>query len=223
MDILPKNAAQSIGRFGAAAQNALEIARFGGLQSDVQEASPYEVVADVGIGNLRRYFPDRADADRPAVLLVPPLMLTAEVWDVSPETSAAAALDDAGIDPWVVDFGSPEQAEGGLERTLTDHVITIDRMVDVIRDTTGRDVHIAGYSQGGMFCYQTAAHPLQCVYMQGTPSDPERFQPPADACNTYRALFAGLRDLEEDVHRHVHLENAVLFPAAQAMAAPNHE
>lgn len=44
------------------------------------------------------------------------------------------------------------------------------------------------------------------------------FQSPPDACNTYRALFAGLRDLEEDVHRHVHLENAVLFPVAQAMA-----
>lgn len=43
------------------------------------------------------------------------------------------------------------------------------------------------------------------------------FQPPADACNTYRALFAGLRDLEEDMHRHIHLENAVLFPAARAM------
>ena len=45
------------------------------------------------------------------------------------------------------------------------------------------------------------------------------FQPPAEACNTYRALFAGLLDLEEDLHRHIHLENAVLFPAAQAMAA----
>jgi regulator of cell morphogenesis and NO signaling len=44
------------------------------------------------------------------------------------------------------------------------------------------------------------------------------FQPPADACNTYRALFAGLRDLEEDLHTHIHLENAVLFPAAGAMA-----
>ena len=44
------------------------------------------------------------------------------------------------------------------------------------------------------------------------------FQPPADACNTYRALFAGLRDLEEDVQRHIHLENTVLFPAALAMA-----
>jgi regulator of cell morphogenesis and NO signaling len=44
------------------------------------------------------------------------------------------------------------------------------------------------------------------------------FQPPADACNTYRALFSGLHDLEEDLHRHIHLENAVLFPAARAMA-----
>ena len=45
------------------------------------------------------------------------------------------------------------------------------------------------------------------------------YQPPADACNTYRALFAGLADLEEDLHRHIHLENQVLFPAAEALAA----
>jgi len=43
------------------------------------------------------------------------------------------------------------------------------------------------------------------------------FQPPPEACNTYRALFAGLLELEEDLHRHIHLENSVLFPAAQAM------
>ena len=44
------------------------------------------------------------------------------------------------------------------------------------------------------------------------------YNPPADACNTYRALFAGLADLEEDLHRHIHLENSVLFPAAQKLA-----
>lgn len=43
------------------------------------------------------------------------------------------------------------------------------------------------------------------------------FNPPPDACNTYRALFAGLHDLEEDLHRHIHLENSVLFPAAQKL------
>jgi len=44
------------------------------------------------------------------------------------------------------------------------------------------------------------------------------YQPPEDACNTYRALFAGLADLEEDLHRHIHLENSVLFPAAEALS-----
>ncbi len=45
------------------------------------------------------------------------------------------------------------------------------------------------------------------------------FQPPIDACNTYRALFCGLEELEEDLHRHIHLENSVLFPRAQALCA----
>ena len=36
---------------------------------------------------------------------------------------------------------------------------------------------------------------------------------PADACGTWRALYDGLRELELDLMRHVHLENNVLFPA----------
>ncbi len=44
------------------------------------------------------------------------------------------------------------------------------------------------------------------------------YEPPGDACNTYRALYAGLAELEEDLHRHIHLENSVLFPAAMALA-----
>ena len=46
------------------------------------------------------------------------------------------------------------------------------------------------------------------------------FAPPADACNTYRALLDSLKELEADMHQHVHLENNVLFPAAlEAYAA----
>lgn len=40
------------------------------------------------------------------------------------------------------------------------------------------------------------------------------FTPPPGACNTYRALFVGLAELEGDLHTHIHLENSVLFPAA---------
>jgi regulator of cell morphogenesis and NO signaling len=38
--------------------------------------------------------------------------------------------------------------------------------------------------------------------------------PPADACNTYRALLDGLHELEKDLHIHIHKENNILFPRA---------
>ena len=37
---------------------------------------------------------------------------------------------------------------------------------------------------------------------------------PEGACPSFTALYAGLEDLEKDLHRHIHLENNVLFPAA---------
>ena len=43
------------------------------------------------------------------------------------------------------------------------------------------------------------------------------FNPPDWACNTYRAMLAGLADLEHDLHQHVHKENNILFPRAIAL------
>jgi regulator of cell morphogenesis and NO signaling len=40
------------------------------------------------------------------------------------------------------------------------------------------------------------------------------FTVPEDACPSYRSLYWGLIELEEDLHRHVHLENNVLFRRA---------
>ena len=39
------------------------------------------------------------------------------------------------------------------------------------------------------------------------------YQPPADGCASYRALYTGLAELEADIHLHVHKENNLLFPA----------
>lgn len=38
------------------------------------------------------------------------------------------------------------------------------------------------------------------------------FEPPEGACNTWRALYLGLRKFSEDLTDHIHLENNVLFP-----------
>jgi regulator of cell morphogenesis and NO signaling len=40
------------------------------------------------------------------------------------------------------------------------------------------------------------------------------YQPPADGCTTYQACYAELARFEADLHRHIHLENNVLFPRA---------
>ncbi|MDQ6835951.1 MAG: AMP-binding protein [Actinomycetota bacterium] len=156
MDLLPKTLTTPVARLGAAAQNALEVARFGGLATG-EQPSPYEVAAEHRVYRLRHYYEGDAGGG-PPVLLVPPMMLAAEVYDVSPTTSAVSILREHGADPWVVDFGSPEREEGGLERTLADHVVAVSDAVDRVGEATGRDVHLGGYSQGGMFCYQTAAY-----------------------------------------------------------------
>jgi regulator of cell morphogenesis and NO signaling len=43
------------------------------------------------------------------------------------------------------------------------------------------------------------------------------FVPPEDACTTYRVLFQNLQAFQDDLHKHVHLENNILFPKALAI------
>ncbi len=40
------------------------------------------------------------------------------------------------------------------------------------------------------------------------------YTPPEDACNTFRVLYGKLKEFEDDLHRHIHLENNILFPKA---------
>lgn len=154
------------------AQNAFEVARFGGLETD-EQPSEFEVIAERPVYRLRRYYAD--DPVGAPVLLVPPMMLAADIYDVSPSSSGVAVLHAAGADPWVVDFGAPEHEEGGLERNLADHVVAVSDAVDRVRAVTGKDVHLGGYSQGGMFCYQAAAYRrgegIDSVIAFGSPVD----------------------------------------------------
>ena len=44
--------------------------------------------------------------------------------------------------------------------------------------------------------------------------------PPEGACNTWRALYAGIAQLGDDLINHIHLENNVLFPQFEPKAMP---
>ncbi|WP_300602343.1 iron-sulfur cluster repair di-iron protein [Niabella sp.] len=74
--------------------------------------------------------------------------------------------------------------------------------------------------------FRTVADPIS-VMMYEHNQEGERFEkiavltgnytPPEDACNTYRVTFSLLKEFEEDLHLHVHLENNILFPKAVKM------
>ena len=62
-----------------------------------------------------------------------------------------------------------------MQRNLADHVVALSEAIDTVKEVTGRDVHLAGYSQGGMFAYQTAAYrrskDLASIIAFGSPVD----------------------------------------------------
>ncbi len=188
-------------RFGLAWQNALEIARAGRLTAPY--GHPFALVHEDRVYKLRRY--DHApgggvDAGVAPVaaplLLVPPLMVASEVYDIAPDVSAVALLKRQGVDVWMVDFGAPEREEGGMDRTLDDHVRAVSDAIDRVHAATGRDVHLCGYSQGGMFCYQAAAfrrsRGLASVITYGSPVDLHRTLPRFSDRVTER-IASGLR------------------------------
>ncbi|TVZ28616.1 regulator of cell morphogenesis and NO signaling [Gillisia sp. Hel_I_86] len=69
--------------------------------------------------------------------------------------------------------------------------------------------------------FGTVQNPIQMMMVEHE-TEGERFRlidelsnnytPPQDACNTYRVTFALLQEFENDLHRHIHLENNILFP-----------
>lgn len=44
-----------------------------------------------------------------------------------------------------------------------------------------------------------------------------QYTPPSDGCTTYRVALASLKEFEDDLHLHIHLENNILFPKAIAL------
>src|SRR4051812_15742613 len=188
-------------RLGLAWDNALEIARAGRLTAPY--GAPFEVIHEERVYRLRRYATDpggpSALAATGPLLLIPPLMVASEVYDISPDVSAVAYLARQGVDVWLVDFGAPEREEGGMSRTLDDHVRAVSEAIERVRKATSNNVHLAGYSQGGMFCYQAAAfrkgEGLASIITMGSPVDLHR-QLNIDE-NVTERIVAGLRAVVE--------------------------
>nr|WP_294789043.1 iron-sulfur cluster repair di-iron protein [uncultured Flavobacterium sp.] len=74
--------------------------------------------------------------------------------------------------------------------------------------------------------FGTVSNPI-AMMMHEHDSEGERFReiatltnnytPPADACTTYRVTYSMLKEFEADLHKHIHLENNILFPKAEVL------
>jgi regulator of cell morphogenesis and NO signaling len=75
-------------------------------------------------------------------------------------------------------------------------------------------------------CFGTVESPIQAMLreheaaaalLEQMRTATQEFAPPEDACPSLVGLYHGLAAFERDLHRHVHLENNLLFPRAIAL------
>lgn len=75
-------------------------------------------------------------------------------------------------------------------------------------------------------CFGTVANPIAMMTREHDAAGSlmteirgltRNFTPPAGACPTFHNFYLSLHEFEQDLHRHVHLENNILFPRAIAL------
>src|SRR6185312_8254648 len=108
-----------------------------------------------------------------------------------------------------------------LAEELTDHlaeeevvVFPLIAKLEVKKARAGVEAADSCISVGNPLALLIQEHDDAGVLLAEIRSLSSDFNAPAHACTTYHAFFDGLKDFEHDLHRHVHLENNILFPRA---------
>ncbi|HHV55911.1 MAG TPA: iron-sulfur cluster repair di-iron protein [Firmicutes bacterium] len=109
---------------------------------------------------------------------------------------------------------------GGLRDELVSHLMKEEQVLfPTIRELETRGQESSGFRLGSL------VNPIRVMEMEHESAGQALakmreltggYAPPADACNSYRALLTALAWLEQDLHMHIHKENNILFPRALA-------
>ncbi|MCS6886481.1 MAG: alpha/beta fold hydrolase [Acidobacteriota bacterium] len=122
---------------------------------------------------LRRYWQE-VKSPHPPILIIPPLMVTPQIYDLRPGHSFVRYLLDYEFDVFLIDFGAPTVQDRHLR--LEDYVKNIERCVEVVRATSGAPrITLLGYCMGGIFCNMFAAldrlNRVESIIAIATPCD----------------------------------------------------
>ncbi len=119
-----------------------------------------------------------------------------------------------------------QEIMANLGAELTQHLGKEEMMLfpyiaELERSRTGRGTR--PYS-----CFGTVANPIEVMSAEHDAAGAllaeirklsGNFTLPEDACPTYHAFYDGIKEFEQDLHQHIHLENNILFPRAIEMEA----
>jgi regulator of cell morphogenesis and NO signaling len=115
---------------------------------------------------------------------------------------------------------------GQLDEELTDHLAKEEAVLFPYIAELERSVSMG--TPRPPSCFGTVANPIAMMTQEhdaaGTLIAEIRrlsgdFRTPAGACPTFLAFYSGLKEFEQDLHQHIHLENNILFPRAIGLEA----
>jgi polyhydroxyalkanoate synthase len=159
---------------GAAARNAWAISPFGeGIEK--YDGLPAEVLHDEPHRQLRRYERSTPATTARPVLLVPPLAVATNCYDLRPGQSLAEHLLEQGHETYVVDYGDITFGDRnmGFEDWIDDILPTAIARVSALHG--GAPVDVVAWSLGGTVSLLTAAAhptlPIASITAFGTPID----------------------------------------------------
>jgi regulator of cell morphogenesis and NO signaling len=105
------------------------------------------------------------------------------------------------------------------ESLIFPYIVTLERSID--------RSHHAGENVPASFCgflatplaIIAAEHDEATALLEQLRQLTQNFTPPPTACPSYRALYDGLRELDDDLRQHIGLEREILFPRAILLEA----
>jgi regulator of cell morphogenesis and NO signaling len=111
-----------------------------------------------------------------------------------------------------------------LKSELKQHLLKEEQVLfPYVRELAERTEQVCG---GLVSPFGTVENPIRMMEREHREAGDElhmirkltrNYAAPEDGCTTYAVCMAELREFERDLHRHVHLENNVLFPRAIAL------
>ncbi len=125
-------------------------------------ATPAELVLELGSIRVLRYAPisssERSESRGLPFLLVMPVINRSYVVDLTPSTSLVGALQAAGVETYLVDWGKPTLSERrrGLDDLVTRLLPRIEKAV--LEASDAKQLVLGGYCLGGTIAVSRVAH-----------------------------------------------------------------